>query len=182
MIAMRAPDVRMARWSSLVLRGNELMVRSSAVQYDEDGMIVTSGRGAVLLGFRATSGWMSGEVHVDIGDHVHYNVRVPADGIVPALFGTGALPFESLCREDIMVTAPPTADIEAVFAFICPDEYTNPYVPWTLRTPSGMTLLATNGQLWPVSDVRSLPPQYLFSSVPFLSSTAPSPSKSPNTA
>lgn len=151
--AVASPGVRMARWSLALTRGETREIPS---------------HGTALLGFRTTTQG-GGTVHVNIGTHVRYAVHVPAGGqLVPALFGTSALPVGALPRERIVVTAPPTADVEAVYALIPGDpyelNYDGAYIPWTLNAPSGLLVVAANGKLWPLSDVAELPLQYPSSS------------------
>lgn len=149
MDAQRRTDVTMARWKLALVRGETREIPT---------------HGTVLLGFRST-GQDSGTVHVAIGTGVHYALAIPGGGrLVPALFGTSALPIGALPRERIVVTAPPTADVEAVYAFLPSDpyelNYEAVYEPWTLHTPSGLVMLAANGKLWPLGGVPSLPASY----------------------
>lgn len=153
MDAVRTPGVDMARWTLPLTRGETREIPS---------------HGTALLGFRSTAE-ESGTVHVSIGTHIQYAVHVPAGGkLALALFGTSALPVGALPRERIVVTAPPTADVEAVYASIPNDpyelNYDADYVPWTLHTPSGMVAVAANGKLWPLGDVAELPLHYPSSS------------------
>ncbi len=147
--AIREPGVTMARWPLALVRGETREIPS---------------HGTALLGFRATGG-ESGTVHVSLGNHIRYAIHVPASGeLAPALFGTSALPIGALPRERIVVTAPPTADVEAVYASIPGDpyelNYDAAYEPFTLHAPSGVVVLAANGKLWPLGDVAELPAQY----------------------
>jgi hypothetical protein len=149
MDAQRRSDITMARWTLPLVRGETREIPT---------------HGTALLGFRST-GQDSGTVHVAIGSHVNYALTIPAGGrLVPALFGTSALPIGALPRERIVVTAPPTADVEAVYAFLPGDSYElnyeAAYEPWTLHTPSGLVMLAANGKLWPLADVPTLPASY----------------------
>lgn len=149
MDATRKPGVSMARWTLPLTRGETREIPS---------------HGTALLGFRSR-GEDSGTVHVSIGTHIRYAVHVCGGGqMALALFGTSALPIGALPRERIVVTAPPTADVEAVYAFIPADpyelSYEAPYVPWTLHAPSGMVVLAANGKLWPLGDVSEIPTAY----------------------
>jgi hypothetical protein len=153
MDAARDPDVSMACWALPLTRGETREIPS---------------HGTALLGFRSTSA-ESGTVHVSIGTHLRYAVHVSGGGqLAQALFGTSALPVGALPRERIVVTAPPTADVEAVYASITGDpyelNYEADYVPWTLHAPSGLVMVAANGKLWPMGDIAELPLQYPASS------------------
>lgn len=115
--------------------------------------------GSVLLGFRTAEIGTAATITMTIGSSIEYSIDIPEDGqLVPALFGTSALPVGSLTRDDVTMYA--TARVEALYAFDKNDpyevDYTKAYKPWKL----GDSYLVANGRVWDVNQIQTLPVNY----------------------